>query len=265
MNTTQTSFNSTGKVILYLSLIVIFAFALRIGRCFAVTHMDKDSVMYIGVGKKLAHDGIKTAFEKNPRIPPLYVFTIACGEYMGIDGEFAGRAVSVIAGTLLTLAAFMVGWFLFKNTNLALISAFLTAVHPFLIVVSEDVMRDSLFAALIAFSLAFALMGAEKWKLWQWGLSGLFAGLATLTRSEGSVMIFAIPIWIVVELFVRRSEFKKTLLKSIPSFFFAVFIFCLCTFPVEYVLNDTASKWVVFDKRIFGYLKSVAGIEKSRK
>jgi len=265
LNTAHTSFSNTGRVLLYLSLIMLFAFALRIGRCLVVTHMDKDSVMYIGVGKKLAHDGIKTAFERNPRIPPLYIFTIACGEYMGIDGETAGRAVSVLAGTLLTLAGFMVGWSLFKNANLALISAFLIAVHPFLIVISEDVMRDSLFDTLIAFSLAFALMGSEKGKFWQWGLSGLFAGLATLTRSEGSVMILAIPIWIIVDLFVKRSEFKKTLFKFIPSFFFALLIFCLCTFPVEYILKGTASKWMVFDTRIFGYLKSVAGIEKNKK
>lgn len=247
-------------------LILLLALSFRVGRCLAVPYMDKDSVLYLSMANSLLENGLDTAFERNPRIPPLYIFAMAaCKKYSGVSMETAGRIVSTVAGTFLVLAIFLMAKLIFQNNNYALIAAFLAATHPFLIIISEDIMRDSLFACLTAFSLLFALYGSEKKNYCLWLLSGLFCAAATMTRSEGVAILFIVPIWMIIEFIVNIKKipsYKTFIFRSSFSFLVLIFTFTVCTIPVESVLADTSSKWKIFDGRAMGYVKSFLHISK---
>ena len=199
------------RTLFLLFLILLLAISFRAGRCLTVSYMDKDSVLYLSMANTLVEDGIDSAFERNPRIPPMYIFAMAaCKKYMGLTMETAGRLVSTVAGTFLILAVFLMAKLVFKNNNYALIAAFLTATHPFLIVMSEDIMRDSLFICMISFSLVFAMYGAERKNYVFWIISGFFCAMATMTRSEGIGILFIVPLWFIIEFIFHRKDFSSS-------------------------------------------------------
>ncbi|OGV39611.1 MAG: hypothetical protein A2020_02795 [Lentisphaerae bacterium GWF2_45_14] len=244
-----------------LFLILALSLTLRVSRCFLTGRIDKDSVMYIAIAKGMAHDDLKYAFEINPRIPPLYIFGMSAGEKIGIGARVAGIIISVIAGSLLPLALFMAALKIFKDYKLALLSALMATVHPFLIRMSADIMRDSLFMSAFAFSFAFAVIaGTDKRILsWYWALSGFFAGLAAMTRSEGVEVLFAIIIWFGVEGLLKISkfrEFRNILLRAAVSISIFIVVFGITTLPVEYALRDSSSEWHAMDRRVVGYLEN---------
>jgi 4-amino-4-deoxy-L-arabinose transferase-like glycosyltransferase len=255
------------RTIFILFLILLLALSFRVGRCLTVPYMDKDSVLYLSMANSILEDGPSSAFERNPRIPPLYIFAVAgCSKYLGLSMETAGRTVSTVAGTFLVLAVFLMAKLVFKNDTYALIAAFLTATHPFLIITSEDIMRDSLFICLTAFSLVFAMYGAEKKNYWYWFISGFFCAAATMTRSEGIGILFALPLWFIVELIFNRKNilsYKSFAMRHFCCFLILIVTFASFSFPVEYALSGTSSKWKVFDDRAMGYIRSFLCIQKN--
>ena len=250
-----------------LLLILALSFTLRISRCFLVGRVDKDSVMYMAIADGLLNNDFKQAFELNPRIPPLYIFGIAAGEKAGLGSRAAGMFVSVISGALLPLAIFIAALQVFKSGKLALLSALMATVHPFFIRMSADIMRDSLFMSTFAFSLAFAVCGAVDRRIfsWHWTVSGFFAGLAAMTRSEGVEVFFAIIIWFAVEAalkFRKRNELSRIVVRAIVSVMLFVTVFVATTLPVEFAMRGSSSEWSAMDKRVVGYLKDFFEIRK---
>lgn len=251
------------RTILCLLIIMALAFSLRTARCFLTNRSDKDSVTYLKIAKDFVRKDFKYAFELNPRFPPLYLLMMIGGEKAGIDAETTGLAVSVIAGSLLCLAAFIIGTKLFRDKRLGLLTALMTAVHPFLIRISADIMRESLFICTYMFSLAFSILGFSedrfswKWTLY-WTASGISAGLAVMTRSEGFELVIVLAIWFTIEaiLKIRKSGVKKFILLSVASSFIFIFFLLAVTLPVEYALEGSSSQWYVADKRITGYFKN---------
>lgn len=250
---------------LLLAAILSLAFALRVARCFLTDRVDKDSVLYVEMARDWVQKGVACAFDRNQRIPPLYVALMAAGESCGFGAERAGRAVSVVAGTFAILAVFMIGRAMLSSEALALAGAFLAAVHPYLIRISEDVLRDSLFVCLELFTLAFAALGASRERafLW-WAACGCFAALGCMTRSEGMVIFPVLAIWILTRLVIERSSFWRELGRLSVNFTCCLAAFAIVSFPVELAFKDTSSEWTVIDKRTFVYLKgAVAQLQES--
>lgn len=239
-----------------LCLILILALGLRLGRCLLVNRIDKDSVIYIQMAEDGVQKGIKYTFDRNSRIPPLYVSGMLIGEWIGLGAENSGWLISVVAGALLAFAVFLMARCVFRENNLALIAAFLAAIHPCLVRISAEIMRDSLFVSLVAFALAFVFMAADTGELWKWCFAGLFSALATLTRNEGIEIVFVVLIWALVELCLNlRTGLKNTFKKVLPAVLAVTIIFSIFTFPVQISLRNTSSQWKVFDFRISSYVK----------
>lgn len=253
-----------------LLLILALSFTLRVSRCFLVGRVDKDSVMYMAIADGLINNDFEQAFELNPRIPPLYIVGIAAGEKLGLGSRAAGMLISVFAGALLPLAVFIAALKVFRSSRMALLSALMAAVHPFLIRMSADIMRDSLFMSTCAFSLAFAVCGAVSNRIfsWQWAVSGFFGGLAAMTRSEGVEVFFSIAIWFALEAALKLKslhEMKRLVFRAAVSVIIFLSIFAVTTLPVEFALRGSSSTWSAVDKRVVGYLKNFFGCNKGHK
>jgi 4-amino-4-deoxy-L-arabinose transferase-like glycosyltransferase len=179
---------------------------------------------------------------------------MVAGEKAGIDAYYGGLAVSIIFGSILVFAAFIAGRALFKDDNLALLAALLAATHPFLIRVSADIMRESLFITLFAFGLAFVLLSLKKGFSWKWFAAGLCVGLADMVRSEAIEIVIVIFLWGAFELFLNLKDCKKTALKLACGALLFIIAFSAVTFPVEYALRNSCSQWHVIDHRISSYI-----------
>jgi len=240
---------------LWLLLIILLAFSARTARCFLSDRIDKDAVLYVEMAREWADNGIEHAFDRNPRIPPLYIGLMAASEKIGIGAETGGRIVSVLTGALLPLAVFLMASSLFASPSLPLLAAFFAAIHPFLIRMSADVMRDSLFVTLSCFTVAFVLMALSGMKFWPWLFAGIFAALGIMTRSEGCQIIIALGAWICIELlfFVGRENlpWKKYLA---GSFAFLIIFFGI-TFSAQALFKENPSSWKVIDSRYYGYVE----------
>jgi 4-amino-4-deoxy-L-arabinose transferase-like glycosyltransferase len=261
-NQTNTKiFGLQRNILLILGIIVAFAFVLRFSRCFLVNRIDKDAVLFVQMAQDWSVKGVEYAFDRNPRIPPAYLFIMTCGEWLGVGAENMGKAASVLAGSLLSLAAFMIGMSIFKNDKTALTAAFLVAVQPYLIRISEDVMRDSLFVTFTAFAAAFLLIAVDKNHWWAWCASGFFSAFSIATRTEGIELFIALTAWLVLEIIIRRKETKNILSKVLPGVLLMIICFASFVVPVELALKKSASRWSVLDYRIKAYIDNLSDQE----
>lgn len=250
------------RIFILIMAVIALAFILRTAR-YALEHkLDKDSVGYIYMAEKVAEGKINDAIYMNPRIPPLYISLLALGEYSGIGAEMSGVIVSIFSGILLLIPVFLISRKIFGD-NIGLISAFLVATHPYLIRLSTEVMRDSLFLFLLFSAIAFAVSAAACPGVpRKWYMAGAFAGLAAMTRSEGSFFIIAIFIWLLLEAAVQLGKGNGLVfLKEKSGLLICVLAgFLLMTVPVERYLADTPSRWSIVDYRISGALRAFTSI-----
>ncbi len=249
------------KTLLYFLLIIALAFGLRLVRVAIDDNIDKDSVVYLWMAESAASGDIDGAVAYNGRMPPLYISLMAAGEYFGIGAFNAGMAVSVIAGTLLLIPVFSITRTLF-NDKIALFATIIVATHPYLVRISAEIMRDSLFLLLMFTALAFALKAANGGKVMNWCIPGVFIGLAVMTRTEGIELVFAIMIWFVVELYLsfRNKSAVIVIKKSLASAFFLLAAFLLVTLPVQLLLSETSSAWGPVDYRIMSFVHSFTAL-----
>ncbi len=117
--------------------------------------------------------------------------------WTGIDPEVAGMILNAIPCGLAVVPLYFWCRDAFDR-RVALIAAWIHALHPMLIRYSAPVMRDGLFwfCMLAAIQLGWsALNGRGKWRFL---LAGLFATCATITRTEGLVLFVLLTLWAIL-------------------------------------------------------------------
>ncbi len=263
------------RTALWLCAILAAGLLVRCVRLVLDHRVEKDSVLYVDMARDWDSGGVDRAFERNPRIPPLYVALMALGERIGVGAEATGVLVSMLAGALLPLGVFLLVR-AFVRDDLALLAAFMAMAHPGLIRISAEVMRDGPFLSLAVYSLAFFALGAGsgrgRWWLW-WTLGGVFAGLAVMVRSEGIELMLAFLGWGVLELVLLgwrayrgsgdRGEGEgaerpagRMAIRILAGMVLAGVMFSSVSFPAQIALSGTSSTWTVVDHRILSYVRS---------
>ncbi len=245
----------------WLLLIIVLALGLRVARACIDTGIDKDSVIYLWMAKEAASGNIEGAVSLNQRMPPLYIGLMALGEYAGIGAFNTGIAVSIIAGTLLLIPVFWLGKKLISE-RIGLYAALLVAIHPYLLRLSAEIMRDSLFYLLLITAVAFAVKAAEKGVLW-WIAPGIFTGLATMTRTEGIEIIFAAIIWFLVGVYFAFKErnVKFIIRRTFLSVSLLVCSFIVVTVPIQLLLGGSQSLWGPVDYRISSFFRGFMNLK----
>ena len=256
-------FNSTLKLLI---LMMIAGLIFRVARIFEDHYIDKDAVVYISMADKMADGHLKESFSIMPRIPPLYIALMALGKKIGIGTETAGNIISLLAGILLIIPVFVVAREI-AGEKVALAAAFLATTHPYLIRDSAEVMRDSLFLTLLFTSIAFAVKAAGKEAYSRlWYLSGFFAALSILTRSEGNELLLAFPVWVLYEILSswEKGDLKLVLKRFLFSATAAFAGFIIVAVPSQFFLFRNGSDWTMLDRRIFSYAESFMSLSKEQ-
>src|SRR5260370_1205545 len=139
----QKFYELLGKEWILLGGFVLVAFLIRLWMVKFDTRLEGDDVWYATLGKNLIsgnfRDGLSTYW------PPLYPVLVGLSSLLFHDLEFAGRFVSIAAGSLLVIPVYLLGRNLYGN-RIASIGAFFVIINPLLISVSTGLMTESTYA-----------------------------------------------------------------------------------------------------------------------
>ena len=254
----------TARRWLTIGLLVLLAFSLRAAKPFLVDRIAKDGVLYVYMADDIASGNLKTAFERNNRIPPLYLFLMAGLSRIGLETETAGVLISILAGAFLVIPVFLMAEMIF-GARIATVAGFLAAFNPHLIAASSRVMRDSLFLFLLFFSLYLILKALDglKWNFGYWTGAGALTLLASATRSEGVELTGVAFLAVAIEIVILSKSGKpvgKRVLKWIVGLLCMLLTYYVASLSLTVSLENTSSTWAPIDSRIPSFVKRMLRI-----
>ena len=145
----------------------------------------------------LAPGGGPTAFR-----PPGFPLALAAVyEISGTDSDEArwraGRILEVLLGVIAVALIMLIARRVWGVTA-GLLSGAIAAAYPPLLLVGSSLLAESLYIPLVLGAVLAALIHRDSRRPWRWAIvSGLLAGLAALTRSNGVVVLLplAVLVW----------------------------------------------------------------------
>ena len=184
---------------------MVFGFGVRVAYVLAYTdriHFGLDSVWYQLVsGTLVSGDGyvdperfygqgaaVATAFR-----PPLYPLFLAAIT-KGLDGsqrtfQLVGCAAGLVSIVLIARLGRRFG-----GETVGLCAASLAAVYPAFLAVDASVMSETLYVPLVTGCVLAVCCAIERATVARWGLVGLVAGAAVLTRGDGLVLVVVLVV-----------------------------------------------------------------------
>lgn len=188
----------------------LLAFLLRLLLLATVEHViSPDGVQYVGMGQNLIagnfREGLSTYW------PPLYPLLVGLFSLVFRDAEFAGRFVSVVAGSLLVLPAHRLArrWY---GRRVAFICAAVVAVHPLLIYYSTVLLTEATYTLLFTCGVLAGWSAITGGNTRAQVLAGATFGACYLLKPEAAGFVLLLLVAMVgAALFSRRLSFKRSL------------------------------------------------------
>src|SRR3990172_5556546 len=181
-----------------LSILVFLSFLFR----FLLAGRDvvyPDSCLYLSYAKSILTGKFSFNFSGGVEtvLPPLYSLSDAVFTFLTGNFETAGVLVSAIAGALLIVPVFYLAKDIYNETA-AWISSVLVFLSPVFIHWSGAMLTESLFITLFISGIALGWHALERRSKLFILLSGIFVGLAYMTRVIGLVALPVISLWVLV-------------------------------------------------------------------
>ena len=224
-----------------LLLLLGVTFGLRLYAVLMAQGIAADSAAY----GFIARDFLKGNFIKglsSTAAPPFYPFLIFLLSPDTAHVEIAGRLISLFFGTLAVIPLF----YLVKEAagqKVAIFSALFYSFHPYLVTYSGMLLTETTYWGLFVLSAYFFWTGLKNQKVWRAMLSGVFLGMAYLTRPEGIGYALVYLIWAVVYGCLKGEWFKR-------SIFIGVLILSVFIFVLPYILyiHQETGQWLISKK-----------------
>jgi 4-amino-4-deoxy-L-arabinose transferase-like glycosyltransferase len=128
---------------------------------------------------------------------PGYPYLIGAVYAASDNSRDAARVVNALLGALSVLLVYLIAKRIWGRRTGLLAAAF-TAVFPPLVLLSRDLVSESLFIPLELGAVLCVLEFRRSGRAWRWALAaGFLCGLAVLTRNTGAILIvpIAIGLW----------------------------------------------------------------------
>ena len=221
-----------------------FGFLLRI---FLASYFEQvitpDGVHYVTLGRALAagnfHDGLSTYW------PPLYPLLIGSSSLVFRDPEFAGRLVSVVAGSLLVIPSYRLirEWY---GERAALVGAGLVALHPLLVYYSTLVLTESTYTLLFTCGILAGWSSLSTGRARSFLLTGLIFGACYLLKPEAAGLLLLLVVW---ALLARRLSNERGSIKTAARNALLVCAgFLLLAAPYLFYLKHETGSWTLSGK-----------------
>ncbi len=137
-----------------------------------------------------------------------------------------GRVFYIFLSILLGLLLFFLSEYLFQSLIVAFLSAFFFAVSPLAIGLTHTIKPEVPLTFFLTLSATFAILISQKRKIAYYVFAGVFAGIATAVKYNGSIVLFFL--FLVHTYKVFNSYPEKTFAKKNTSYFHFPFPFSFC-------------------------------------
>ncbi len=206
------------------------------------TAVTPDGVFYATLGKKIISGdlwgGISAYWS------PLYPFLIGISSLFFQDLEFAGRFVSVIAGTALIFPTY----FLIRNIygiSGAFLGVILVTFHPSLIQSSGWVLTESLYILIFTTGIMTGWCSLREGRKQKFFLTGLLFGSAYLTKPE-AIGFIGLLFFLTAgtKFFCRKLNFRFL----VTRYLFLLFGFAILFLPYVIFVHQKSGHWTISQK-----------------
>ena len=189
---------------------------------------------YVRMALNLAHGHGLVGNLEGPETmyAPLFSLLTAGVYFVVRSGELAGHLVCLLFGTLLVLPMFLISRHLYGN-RVAYVVGLLAALNPLLIELSASIYNENVYLPLLLFSTYFGMLALESRRIRDCCLTGLFIGLAYLTRPEA----FAYPVFFMLAACALAAFEGRTNLKSYLTPFCIGAVFLVLAAPYTIFLH----------------------------
>ncbi len=228
---------------LALTYCVALAFALRLGLAWIVEQtITPDGVRYAELGQHLIKGNFKDGLSAN--WSPLYSLLVGLSSLLFRDVESAGRLVSVVAGTLLVIVTHkqVATWY---GKRVALVGAFLIALHPLLIYYSTAVLTESTYTLFFIWGVLTGWYALRDEKLRGNLAAGVIFGVCYLLKPESSGFLLMLVAMTLVKPVWSASRSLKT---TIRNSLLLCAGFLLIAAPYLFYLRQQTGEWTISGK-----------------
>jgi hypothetical protein len=135
---------------------------------------------------------------------PLWMFIIALGGKMGVDVYVAAKAMDLVFASIALLAVYLLAFEIIRDVGVALSATVAFSVNAWFLRWSGSGMETSLSVLLTLATILFCLRN-------EYFMSVVFAGLLTLTRPEGALLVGVIVADLLVNSLDKRRGVKMIL------------------------------------------------------
>ena len=238
----EPEFWSLRKEALFPAVCVISAFVIRFLLIPTDGVINGDGIYYATLGRKMMSghlsEGISAYWS------PLYSFLIGISNLFFFDLEFAGRFVSVVAGSLLIIPSYILIQKFFGRVP-AYIGTILVVVHPFLVLSSVWVMTESVYTLIFTTAVLLGWFALKTGRRLTFFFTGLLFGAAYLTKPEAIGFI-----GLVFVLVLGRKLFRPNITFRSLTAGYLIFLTGFLIFFVPYVnfIHQKTGRWTISQK-----------------
>lgn len=165
-----------------------------------------DGTQYVALGRSLMagnfREGLSTYWS------PLYPLLVGLSTRFFSDAEFAGRFVSVVAGSLLVIPAHRLTrvWY---GARAAFLVACLVALHPLLIYYSSALLTESTYTLLFTSGILAGWSALSGGRARSYLLAGVAFGACYLLKPEAAGFVFLLLAFVFTrKIFAGATRFK---------------------------------------------------------
>jgi 4-amino-4-deoxy-L-arabinose transferase-like glycosyltransferase len=202
-----------------LAAILVTGFALRLAAVLSFKGaIDPEGSEYARIAENLmsghGYTGIATPGTQL-LFPPLFPFAIAATSLVTGQAELAGRLVSLVMGTLLVVAVYLIALHLYDRST-AYVAALLVAVHPYLVGFSSTLNCEITYLTLALLGVYWSFRSLRESRTRAFVLAGAFFGLAYLTRPEAALYaLVVLGVTLTYVFLTDRRAFRRVALRAI--------------------------------------------------
>lgn len=143
-------------------------------------------------------------------IPFLMIWLMKLLMIFGISGETAGISLAITMGSLMPLISYAIAIVICERKEIALGVALLTALHPNLIEMSIQILREIPYLFFTGIAIWSMLSAIKYHKWWYWGLGGIMLAMAALTRYESLELLLLGLGYLILAPFLKWEKWRNT-------------------------------------------------------
>jgi hypothetical protein len=204
--------------------------------------ISPDGTQYVALGRELIrgkfHEGLSAYWS------PLYPLLVGVSSLFFRDPEFAGRFISVVAGSLLVIPSYKLIQSRYGE-RIALVGAALVALHPLLIYYSTALLTESTYTLLFTCGVLYGWKALSLGSGRSFLVTGLAFGGCYLLKPEGAgFLLLLLALILGRKLFDKAASFKRCARDAV--LLFAGFM--LLAAPYLFYLRQQTGAWTLSGK-----------------